>query len=69
MLPDCKDYFQNHSHLNSCFNDLKPIVCRFSVAELREFMTFTLTWTNELLGGSETSVSDSSDSLKCFWLF
>lgn len=26
-VEDCKDYFQQHSSLNSCFNDLRPFVC------------------------------------------
>jgi N-terminal acetyltransferase B complex non-catalytic subunit len=69
MLSDCKDYFQHHSHLNSCFNDLKPIACRLSAADFKEFMKFTLTWTTELLGGSETSVRNLPDLTERSWWF
>jgi hypothetical protein len=59
MLSDCKDYFQHHSHLNSCFNDLKPIVCRLPVKEFKSFMSFILDWTSKLLGESENLVWNS----------
>jgi hypothetical protein len=69
MLSDCKDYFQHHSHLTSCFNDLKPIVCRLPVEELKSFATFVLDWTSGLFGESENSVCNFPDSIICSWFF
>jgi hypothetical protein len=66
MLSDCKDYFQHHSHLNSCFNDLKPIVCLLSPVEFKDFMNSTFAWTTTLLEGSETSVRNSPDLMRVF---
>jgi hypothetical protein len=40
MLEDCKAYFQHFSSTPSCFNDLKPIVCRLPDAELSQFRYF-----------------------------
>jgi hypothetical protein len=59
MLSDCKDYFHHHSHLNSCFNDLKSIVCRLPVKDFKSFMTFVLDSTSKLLGESENLVRNS----------
>ncbi|KAH7401816.1 tRNA synthetases class I (M)-domain-containing protein [Phaeosphaeria sp. MPI-PUGE-AT-0046c] len=39
-LADCKDYFQQHSGLNSCFDDLRPFVASLWRQEVVQFLDF-----------------------------
>ncbi|KAH8731426.1 hypothetical protein GQ44DRAFT_735904 [Phaeosphaeriaceae sp. PMI808] len=36
MLSDCKDYFLDHAHIPSCFEDLRPFVERLDFDQVRE---------------------------------
>ncbi|KAH4609099.1 hypothetical protein HBH82_069530 [Parastagonospora nodorum] len=40
MLDDCKRYYQDFSSTPSCFNDLRPKICRLPREELKEFQRF-----------------------------
>lgn len=38
MLPLCKEYFKNHSHLPSCFGDLRPFLSKFPAPDMEDFI-------------------------------
>ncbi|KAF1845780.1 uncharacterized protein K460DRAFT_338347 [Cucurbitaria berberidis CBS 394.84] len=40
MLSDCKEYWDNHSELSSCFADLRPFVERLRVEDQKDFSMF-----------------------------
>lgn len=40
MLADCKDYFQNHMSLTSCFDDLRPFMRHFTHENSLDFLNF-----------------------------
>ena len=41
-LSDCKEYWEYHSGLSSCFADLRPFIERLSVQDKKEFSKFTV---------------------------
>ncbi|KAF1943638.1 hypothetical protein EJ02DRAFT_399997 [Clathrospora elynae] len=45
MFSDCKDYWEHHSSLATCFDDLRPFVQDFNIEQKKDIRDFMLTHT------------------------